>query len=301
MSEIIIITGQTATGKTSFALNLARKCSGELINCDSRQIYKRLHIITGKDFGRTKFTQLTSIGIYSIGYYMNHGVKIWLYDVVDPKNYFSSHDYTKAANYVIRRILSENKTPIVVGGSYLYVKHLLYGFETGQIPPDWKLRKQLGKKTIPELQRALRSKNLNLFQNLNNSEQNNPQRLIRKIEIASTSTYKKQRPEKPVAASFRIIGFCYEKRDNLVNAIKKRVLARLKQGAIAEVQNLLKNGYTENDPGLKTIGYNQIFRYLKGELTKNEAINQWITKEIQYAKRQYTFMKKDSNIDWRLV
>lgn len=83
--------------------------------------------------------------------------------------------------------------------------------------------------------------------------------------------------------------------------IEKRVEERLKKGAIEEVKKLLKMGYTENDPGLKTIGYQQIIRYLNKELTKEKAIDDWINKEVQYAKRQLTFMKKDKNISWREI
>ena len=84
-----------------------------------------------------------------------------------------------------------------------------------------------------------------------------------------------------------------------MKAIKKRVKERLRQGAIDEVKNLLKKGYSEDDPGLKTIGYQQIIKYLNNQLSKEQAIRDWVNKEVQYAKRQYTFMKKDKNIRWQ--
>ena len=123
--KIIIITGPSATGKTRLALSLARKEKGELVNFDSRQVYKYLDIITGKD--RPK----------------NNAFKIWLYDVVDPKEYFSSFDYVRQAMKVMQDILHRKKTPILVGGTYLYLYHLLYKVETENIPPDMILRKKL--------------------------------------------------------------------------------------------------------------------------------------------------------------
>jgi tRNA dimethylallyltransferase len=83
--------------------------------------------------------------------------------------------------------------------------------------------------------------------------------------------------------------------------IEKRVGERLENGAIDEVKNILKMGYKSTDPGLKTIGYQQIIKYLNKELTKEKAIEDWINKEVQYAKRQLTFMKKDHNIKWREI
>ena len=98
---------------------------------------------------------------------------------------------------------------------------------------------------------------------------------------------------KNTVSSFLLIGLKYKDKNKLRQAIKTRVEKRLKQGAIEEIKSLLKKGYKKTDPGLKTIGYQQIISYLEGKVNKEEAIKQWITAEVQYAKRQLTFMKKD--------
>lgn len=331
--KIIIITGQTATGKTAYALKLAQKYNGELINYDSRQIYKYLNIITGKDFTSSNFQEVARRDTFCIGYYTiqmseNAGQKsvstnqsdisqqtpdtrrIWLYDILDPKHSFSSYDYQQCALYVIKKLLAEGKTPIIVGGTYLYLRHLLYTIETENILPNWELRKQLEHKTVPELQTMLAKEAPQLFIQLNQSERNNPQRLIRKIEIATSTTIQTWRRENSPSIiklpqklhiknlSVQIIGRRFLQKELLIETITNRVEERLKKGAVEEVKNLLSQGYTENDYGLKTIGYKQIINYLKGELSKEKAISQWITKEVQYAKRQYTFMKKDLHITW---
>lgn len=295
MKFLIIITGQSATGKTKLALDYATKYNGEIINCDSRQIYRYLDIITGKD--RVLIQKNSS--------------KIWLYDIADPKNYFSSFDYVKSALPIIKKLLDEKKTPIVVGGTFFYIQHLLYNIETENILPDWKLRNELENKSISELQNLYKKLSPKSFEQLNQSEKNNPQRLIRKIEIVNSgqavinhlARNKIILDQKLEVENLKIqfIGLKFKTKEKLVEVIKKRVEERLKNGAIEEVKNLLKKGYRENDLGLKTIGYQQIIQFLKGKLTRNEAIAQWTTKEIQYAKRQFAFMKKDKNISWREI
>ncbi len=290
--KVIIITGQTATGKTKYALKLAKDNNGELINCDSRQIYKGLDIITGKD--RSKDT------------------KIWLYDIVDPKQYFSSYDYVSCVISVIKDIISRGKTPIIVGGTYFYLYHLLYDIATQNIKPDWKLRNNLNNKSVPELQKMYQDLDLQSFQRLNNSDKNNPQRLIRKIEILKTSSSvpltsflipKKIALSKKLEMDIQIeyLGFYYKNTSDLLIHIKDRVEKRIKNKGIEEVKKLIKEGYTTDDPGLKTIGYREIIEYVKGKITKKQAAENWISKEMQYAKRQYTFIKKDFHITWTIV
>ncbi|PJC33332.1 tRNA (adenosine(37)-N6)-dimethylallyltransferase MiaA [Candidatus Roizmanbacteria bacterium CG_4_9_14_0_2_um_filter_35_15] len=281
---LIIITGQTATGKTKLAQDFAKKYDGELVNFDSRQVYKYLDIITGKDKSTMKqFNNET----------------IWLYDIVTPDQYFSSYDFVQQATKVIKDIQKRGKTPILVGGSYFYLKHLLYGFEN-KVPPNFKLREKLNKKSVSQLQEILKKLDVQSINQLNNSDRNNPRRLIRKIEIHLGKEAERARSwnQKISVSSFSITGLRYKNKENLVNAIKSRVEKRLKQGAIREVKSLLKRGYKKTDQGLKTIGYQQIISYLEGKISKQEAIKQWITAEVQYAKRQNTFMKNDKNINW---
>lgn len=323
--SITIITGQTATGKTKLGLQLAQKYNGELINCDSRQVYRYLDIITGKDLTDHQFHLEQKVNNFDIGYYKmakllnGNYIPLWLYDIVNPKQYFSSYDYVRCVMNVIKRLLEENKTPIIVGGTYFYLRHLLYGVETENIPPDWKLRKELENKTVEELQLILKQLATRLargslgkgglIDQSNRSEKNNPQRLIRKIEILKSgrdvinhvSTLSFQFNTFFQKLNVTLIGLRFKNKNNAKQAIEKRVKERLKNGAIDEVKNLLDRDYNENDPGMKTIGYKQIIQYLKDKLSEEETIQQWITKERQYSKRQYTFMKRDKNIVWTEV
>ena len=283
---MIIITGQTATGKTKLAQELAKKIrppgGGELINFDSRQIYEYLDIITGKDILKTK---------------------IWLYDIVKPDQYFSSFDFVRLAKPIIEDIQKRNKTPILVGGTYLYLKHLLYGIDDNNSPPNFKLREKLNPKSVKELQGILKKLSLQSFNRLNHSDQLNPRRLIRKIEVESQPhIISKRLPMsqiKPISQIYQFIGLKYKDKSKLRQAIEKRVEDRLKEGAIEEVKKLLKMGYKGSDPGMKTIGYQQIIKFLSKKITIEKVVEDWVNKEVQYAKRQLTFMKKDKNISWR--
>lgn len=285
---LIVITGQTATGKTQLAYDLAKKHKGEIINYDSRQVYKHLDIITGK--------------------IIFPDIKTHLLDIVDPKVQFSSFDFVTLANPLINSLIKKGITPILVGGTYLYLKHLLYGIDT-QVPADWNLRGELNNKSVLELQKILQKANPEVFEKLNQSDRNNPHRLIRKIELYKKLTgpvkSKNTFPESnDFPGKFRIskfIGLKFKNTSSLEKSIKKRVEQRIKDGAFQEVKHLIKNGYKLTDPGLNTIGYKQIFEYYDGKLSMEKTIEQWISKELQYAKRQYTFMKKDKNIKWQLV
>jgi tRNA dimethylallyltransferase len=298
---MIIVTGQTATGKTKLALELAEKYNGELINFDSRQIYKYLNIITGKDLPKNSEAK---DGFYLIpNPYSRQPIKLWLYDVATPDQYFSSFDFVKLVTPIIEDIKKRGKTPILVGGTYLYLKHLLYGFDDNNVQPNFELRKKLDTKSVKELQDILKKLSLESFNRLNHSDVNNPRRLIRRIEITSTNSDQFQRISTNLN-QFHVnsfIGLKYQDKSKLRQVIEKRVGERLENGAIDEVKNILKMGYKSTDPGLKTIGYQQIIKYLNKELTKEKAIEDWINKEVQYAKRQLTFMKKDHNIKWREI
>lgn len=306
--NIHVITGQTATGKTSRAIALAKKINGELINADSRQVYTKLNIVTGKDLPKdSRFTAISEQEGKKIGWYTidaDHTIPIWLYDVVDPKLPFSSFDFKTCALPIITDIISKGKTPIITGGTYFYLSHLLYGVPTEDIPPNWEMRLFLSKLTIQELQTVLIKTNHSIFSTLNSSDRANPQRLIRKIEIAShlkqvgetypeyTQTY--QSPFNTYHITFTAL--IHNSNEQLRTHITKRVLTRIEQGAIDEVSLLLSQGYTADDPGLQAIGYQQIIKYLAGELSKEQVVQEWVQAETAYAKRQYTFIKKDKNI-----
>lgn len=310
--KVIVITGTTATGKTGKAFDLAQKNHAEIINCDSRQIYKYLDIVTGKDIGKkSKLNLRYSKNGFDIGYHTFSNCKIWLYDILSPKLPFSSFNYFTVADFLVRKFFESKKNIVIVGGTYLYLQSLLYGLQKQLFPPNPTIRRSLADETVASLQNKLKNISQKLFQSLNNSEKNNPQRLIRKIELAAsgynenlvTSNIIGQPFEryKQINFEFEYIGLRFKKRENLVSKVRRRVMERIAQGAIEEVKILKKEGFTRKDPGLKTIGYQQIYDFLDNNISEEKMKDVWVNKEIQYAKRQITFMKKDKNISWQDV
>ncbi len=281
--DIYVLFGQTATGKTASALDLVKKNppagGGEIVNFDSRQIYKKLDIVTGKDRPS------------------DPTIKIWLYDIVDPKQAFSSAEYVNLAKKTIEDILKRGKTPILVGGTGYYLSHLLYGVPETGIDENWDLRNKLKDKSVGELQSLLKKKNSKMFEEMNNSDRNNPRRLIRRIELCDAGALLSPLPvhklkESAFGATLHFIPFFHSSPEKVREAIEKRVEARIQAGAIEEVKKLLGEGYTEKDPGLNAIGYRQLISYVKGEKSLDGAKKEWTTKEVQYAKRQKTYFKK---------
>lgn len=292
MKTIYIITGQTASGKTDYAIKLA-KVSGlhKLINFDSRQMYNYLDIVTGKDKKEIQ----------------EAGISMYLYDIVDPKTAFSSADFENLVIPLIRKQLDQNDHVILVGGTYLYVYYLLYGNSPPQ-QPNWELRKKLANKSIQELQELIIEKDPELLKKLNKSDIKNPHRLIRILEGKEpTEEMKfdfhiaKKLGLKTEELTIKMLGFQHESKEKLRFALQKRVVKRLQDGALEEVKNLFKKGFTIDDPGLNSIGYKQIIAYLNKEISYDKMIEDWVTKEFQYAKRQFTFMKKDPHISWNIV
>lgn len=314
MSQLYVITGQTATGKTRAALELAKRIDGELVNCDSRQIYQKLTIVTGKDlpedahFSLNKELTTAVNPEYSIGYYVIEGIPLWLYDIVPPKKAFSAYEYQRCALAVIQDILKRGKTPILVGGSVFYLRYLLYTKTTSEDEDTTKqeLREELEQLSVEELQARLKKLNESVYLSMNESDNRNPRRLQRKIEILKidpefefdetfTTNYLSSKTSMlHTSNSIDIVieSYLWSTQEEAKKAIQKRVEDRIKNGAVEEVTTLLSQGYTLNEYGLQSIGYPQIGQYLKKEIDLACLIEIWTTKELQYAKRQRTFSSK---------
>lgn len=298
--KLIVITGQTATGKTKYALQLASKQNGELINADSRQIYRNLSIVTGKDIGKAQFTLWKQKGIFDIGYYALDSTKLWLTDIIHVSEVFSSYDFRICAQDVITHIWNRGKAPILVGGSYLYLHQLIYQ-NSVRIPPNEILRKQYVDKTVAELQTIMKEKYPDVYELLNESDRNNPYRLLRKLEIGETAPTKLNQfvvDQFFTEVDIEWIGFKHTSQAMATKKIQKRVEERIRCGAIKEVKDLVDQGYGEKTPGLQSLGCTEIISYIRGKLTLEEMKTLWITHERQYAKRQLTFMKKNIKIKW---
>lgn len=295
--KIIVILGQTSTGKSDFAVEVAKQVGGEIISADSRQVYK------GMDLGTGKITKKEMRGI------PHH-----LLDIVSPaKKIFSVSDFQKLANKKIKEIIGKNKIPIICGGTGFYIDAVVNSTVFPNVSPNKELREKLSKKTIRQLFKMLEKLDITRAKNI---DKNNKVRLIRAIEIAKAlgkvppiKTTNKDKfatfsaPAGNVASNqtnFEVlkIGLVFPP-DILKERIYRRLLARIKIGMIKEVKKLHEKEKVSWKK-LESFGleYRHVALFLQEKLTKEEMLEKLNSQIWHFAKRQKTWFKRDPNIIW---
>ncbi|MBL7058290.1 tRNA (adenosine(37)-N6)-dimethylallyltransferase MiaA [Patescibacteria group bacterium] len=279
--KIIAILGQTATGKTKLGVELACNFNGEIISADSRQVYIGMDIGTGKDL--QDFTII------------NNGSKIniphHLIDILSPKKDFNLAEYQKKAYLAIKNVIERKKIPIIVGGSGLYAQSIIDEYELSESKPDLTKRKILEKKESNELFNYLKRKNKEFALNLNNSEKNNKQRLIRYIEkVDSKLTSGKKHKES--AFNPLLIAITLPK-ETLHKRINERLIHRLeKEAMIDEVIALHKSGIGYKRLENFGLEYRYIAYYLQNKLDYDEMKDKLYLAIKQFAKKQLNWLKR---------
>lgn len=307
--KLLVICGPTATGKTSLALSLAKKFNGEIVSSDSRQVYKEMDIGTGKDIpvGFEFRSSNLEIKDFNIGYFADGLIRLWGYDLVEPNEEFSVNHYVKIAEKAIEDIWRRNKLPILVGGTGLYIRGVVDGIPSISVPKDEKLRIFLKRKGRHELLDILMKLDPVKVALMNNSDLNNPRRLIRAIEVAQSNDKNATMIRTIVAKSAILFIGLNTSKAILFRRIEKRVQRRIKKGIENEIGKLLQKGISWENQSMQSIGYRQwenYFKSLKGfdqdvcVAEKQEAINKWIQEEKKYTKRQFTWFRKQKGIVW---
>lgn len=266
--SLIVIVGQTASGKTALAIEVAKLFDGEIICADSRTIYR------GMDIGTAKPTAEEQAA-----------VRHHLIDVVEPDETFSAAEFKKLANKAIEDISSRGKMPILVGGTGLYVDAVIYDFKF-RSAADTDLRKQLEIKTVEELQAEIVRLGYVMPEN-----ERNKRYLIRTIESAGeVSVRGKLRP------NILVIGLTVD-REILQDRIKARVDQMVSGGFVEECKTLVEK-YGPDAPGFKAPGYKAFIPYLNGEIELEEAKARFVSNDLHLAKRQRTWFKRNISIQW---
>lgn len=271
--NLIVITGATAGGKTAVAANLALEMKTEIISADSRQIYRGMDIGTGKDLD---------------DYVVNDKqIPYHLIDICDAGYKYNVYEYRRDFLNVFKEITSRNLTPILCGGTGLYIEAVIKNYDLVQVPVNESLRKELANKNIDELEVILRS-----YKYLHNrSDLDTIKRATRAIEIAeyySRNEYVKEEiPEiKPI-----VFGIHYE-RDQRRARITERLKQRLENGMIEEAQRLLDSGISHDDIEYYGLEYKFLSWYLAGKISYDELFTQLNTAIHQFSKRQMTWFRK---------
>ncbi len=291
--KILVILGATSTGKTDLGIYLAKKYNGELIACDSRQVYIGLDIGTGK-----LPTQISRMKKNKKHWEIN-GVKIWMYDIADPKFQYTLFDYVKDANKVIADVLSKNKLPIIVGGTGLYLRGLLEGFPNLSIPVNLSLRKKLEEFSLRKLQEKLKKLSSKRWNSLNDSDRKNKRRLLRSIEIITMNPYVRKNQKLNLKTNDILKIGLTAPVSILRERSRMRLIDRFNQGMLEETKSLMERGII-NIKRMKELGleYAMMAQYFQGKMNMEELTEVLSIKIGQYAKRQLTWFKKEKNVNW---
>lgn len=299
MEKLLVICGPTSTGKTNLAVSLAKIFNGEIISADSRQVYKGMDIGTGKDLpngAKIKFPWFKKYGYYEVD-----GTKIWGYDLADPRHEFNVAQYIKFSERIIPDIRKRGKLPIVVGGTGLYIKGIIDGIATANIPKNNLLRRNLEKSSAEDLFEKLAQMDSLKAGQMNSSDKKNPRRLVRAIEVAmwKINNIKKEKEMESKKKSFDVLMIGLSAPEKFIKEkIKLRVNQRIKNGIKDEVQTLLNKHVNWNMPSMSSMGYKEWKDYFANKKSEVEVIKDWESEENKYVKRQIVWFKKDKRIQW---
>lgn len=269
MKNIIVITGPTGVGKTKMSIELAKRIDAEIINADSMQVYKDLNIGTAKITEKEK-----------------EGIPHHLFDIVEPTNMYTVYDYQKDARDIINDVLSRGKKVIIVGGTGLYIKALLYDYKFIKEDKTYDFSKMSNEEILDKIN----SYNLDINLHINNRKR--LERVLTKLYNNNMQTEKTD----TVLYDFVAIGLTTT-RDNLYKIIDNRVDKMIEDGLIDEVEELYKKNI--HSKAINTgIGYKELYKYFDKEISLDEAVSLIKKNSRHYAKRQYTFFNNQMNIKW---
>ncbi len=283
--KILIICGATAVGKTTMAIDIANHLNGEIVSCDSMQIYKYMDIGSAKP---TKEEQSQAV---------HH-----LIDIIDPREEYSVAKYKKMSEESIDKLLDEKKLPIIAGGTGLYLNSILYDMDFAiSNEENPKLREEL----YAEAEKCGKEYVFRKLEELDKDaakriHPNNLIKVIRAIEVAklgkkvkNISTDLKENPKYEP-----IIIVLDRNREELYERINRRVDLLMQEGLLNEVKSLLEMGLKKDDISMKAIGYKEIISYIDGEISLDEAIYLIKRNSRHYAKRQLTWFRRYENAKW---
>jgi tRNA dimethylallyltransferase len=275
--KIIAVVGPTSSGKTAISVEIAKRFNGEVISADSRQVYRGLDLGTGK------------VTVEEM-----QGIQHHLLDVANPMEVYTAADFERDAKAAIADIQRRGKTPVVAGGTFFYLDILRGKQQSAPVEPDESFRASL-----------FDFSNLDLFQKIkgadparaNTIDPNNRHRLVRALEIINAlGTVPKHVPaESPF--QWLIVGLKIQK-IRLHQNIRTRLLTRLEAGMATEIEYLHKEGLTYERMHKLGLEYRYMAMYLQQEISHDEMVAQLETKTRQFAKRQRTWLKRDSDIEW---
>ena len=282
--KVVVIGGPTASGKTDLSIRLAKKINGEIVSADSMQIYKEMNIGTAKPDEDER-----------------QGIKHYMLDIINPDERYSVADYKRQAKIAIQEIINKGKTPIVVGGTGLYIDSLIYEIEYVDIQTDLEYRKQLEERVEKEGLQKLYEEARKIDEcAMEKISPNDKKRILRVLEIykqtGKTKTQLDKQSRKDVQYDYKVFAINMN-REILYNRINKRVDIMIQKGLIDEVKQIY-NKYKMFPTAMQALGYKEVVYYLEDKITKEEMIEKIKQESRRYAKRQLTWFRKNKQTIW---
>ena len=283
--EVYVIGGPTASGKSKLAVELAKKINGEIISADSMQIYKEMNI------GTAKITKEEM-----------QGIKHYLIDIVSPNERYSVSNFKNDAELAIEKILKKGKTPIIVGGTGLYIDSLIYGIEFQDEEIDTEYREKLNKIAENEGLEKLYNQAKEIDpEAMKKISINDKKRIIRVLEIYHKTGKTKTEQEiesrkRELKYNFKVFAIDMD-REKLYSRIEKRVDMMVDEGLIDEVKGILEK-YNQFPTAMQGLGYKETIEYLQNKISKEEMIEKIKKETRHYAKRQLTWFRKNKTTIW---
>lgn len=285
-NKIIVIVGPTAVGKTYVSVELAKRIDSEVVSADSMQIYKGMDIGTAKITGQEK-----------------KGIKHHMIDLINPDEDYSVSDFKDEAEKAIDGLLAMGKTPVITGGSGLYVNSLIYDLDFGQAKSNEKLREYYTYYHREHGEDALFDKLKRIDPaSAERIHKNNVKRVIRALEVYDLTGRKFSESytgirKKSSKYDCILVGLSMD-RKILYDRINQRVDKMINDGLVEEVKSLLNKGYGKNLISMQAIGYKETIEYLDGNVSLEEAVSILKRNTRRFAKRQFTWFQKDENVKW---
>ncbi|MCH8518919.1 tRNA (adenosine(37)-N6)-dimethylallyltransferase MiaA [Candidatus Gracilibacteria bacterium] len=277
MPKCVVIYGPTACGKTAMSIDIAKTLGTEIISTDSRQIFRGMDIGTGKIREEEK-----------------EGVVHHMIDIIEPNQNYSVGDFKVEAQKHIGTMLQKGKIPMLVGGTGLYIDSLIYESSIGSMPSDAELRRSFDTLSDAELYTRLEELDPEYARELHPNNRPYIERAL-EVKIVSGKSKKDFRGEKKLRYDVLFLTPYKGDREALYNRINMRVGIMFNEGLEAEVRGLLDAGYTRDDFGMRSIGYEEFFAYFDGEISLHEVQERISQHSRNYAKRQCTWFKKYVN------
>lgn len=283
--KIIIIAGPTAVGKTDLTIDLARELNGEIVSCDSMQVYKHF------DIGSAKPTK-EEMG----------EIKHYLIDEIDPMNEFTVSDYQALAKKYIDEIIAKGKVPIITGGTGLYINSFLYNMDYSGAGKDEALRKELEAYAVENGAEALHQMLVDLDPKAAQKIHfNNIRKIVRALEIVKTTGKTMddftEDPKPNPNYDVTLIGITRH-RKKLYARINKRVELMMAAGLIEEIETIRELGIPVDSQAMRGIGYKEVIPYIEGKMTREQMISLLKQNSRRYAKRQMTWLRRYEQLKW---